>query len=264
MKIPRMILRNRNWKTRSIQILNHVLVFIFISHAKPSLLLVSFIIYFFMFSFGISIGAHRLFSHRSFKTSQAMESLLSFLFNISTVGSLISWVSMHKEHHLFSDKQQDPHSPIYQGTFFQKLKKAVTVYFGFWGKYHAKPEFSCGLRQVKLHRLTHQYYFLSILIYVSILFIMDPILVIFAYCLPATLVFHSASFIVTLGHLHGHQSHKTDDQSKDSFSLHLITFGDGLHNLHHAKPSVYWHRNVSWYMYDLPGFIIHNFFIKSK
>ena len=60
---------------------------------------------------GITVGFHRLFTHRSFKTRLPVRVLLAVLGSAAVEGPLIEWVSTHRMHHRFSDRPGDPHSP---------------------------------------------------------------------------------------------------------------------------------------------------------
>ena len=66
--------------------------------------------------FGISIGYHRLLTHKSFKTSKFWEYFCTFWGMLAFTGSSIGWVGMHRDHHKYSDKPGDPHSPHEFGT----------------------------------------------------------------------------------------------------------------------------------------------------
>ncbi len=60
---------------------------------------------------GVTVGFHRLLTHRSFKTSRALRGILAALGSAAIEGPVISWVADHRKHHTFSDEQGDPHSP---------------------------------------------------------------------------------------------------------------------------------------------------------
>src|SRR3954453_7016526 len=60
---------------------------------------------------GITVGFHRLFTHRSFKTGKAVRAILAALGSAAIEGPVISWVADHRKHHTFSDQPGDPHSP---------------------------------------------------------------------------------------------------------------------------------------------------------
>ena len=60
---------------------------------------------------GITVGYHRLFTHRSFKTTRTVRALLAVLGSMAVEGPVIEWVATHRKHHRFSDHAGDPHSP---------------------------------------------------------------------------------------------------------------------------------------------------------
>src|SRR5690348_13791514 len=61
--------------------------------------------------FGVTVGFHRLLTHRSFATSKPVEYLLAISGSMSVQGPVISWVSDHRKHHAHADEEGDPHSP---------------------------------------------------------------------------------------------------------------------------------------------------------
>src|SRR5213078_4525869 len=60
---------------------------------------------------GITVGFHRLFTHRSFRTTPHVRAILAVLGSVAIEGPIISWVADHRKHHAFSDQPGDPHSP---------------------------------------------------------------------------------------------------------------------------------------------------------
>src|SRR3954454_22663151 len=60
---------------------------------------------------GITVGFHRLFTHRSFKTSRPLRAVFAVLGSMAVEGSVIDWVATHRKHHSFSDRPGDPRSP---------------------------------------------------------------------------------------------------------------------------------------------------------
>src|SRR3954453_21832074 len=61
--------------------------------------------------FGVTVGFHRLFTHRAFETSRFMRAFLAVLGSLAIEGSVIRWVADHRKHHAFTDIEGDPHSP---------------------------------------------------------------------------------------------------------------------------------------------------------
>src|ERR1043165_9230946 len=60
---------------------------------------------------GITVGYHRLFTHRSFKTTRPLRALLAVLGSMAVEGPVDEWVATHRQHHRFSDHAGDQHSP---------------------------------------------------------------------------------------------------------------------------------------------------------
>ena len=66
--------------------------------------------------FGVTVGYHRLFAHRSFRPARWLKIVLASAGSLAVEGSVIGWVANHRRHHVFSDKPGDPHSPHLHGT----------------------------------------------------------------------------------------------------------------------------------------------------
>src|SRR3954464_8152095 len=73
--------------------------------------LIVFAIMYVLTGLGITVGFHRLFTHRSFKTGKAVRASLAALGSMAIEGPVISWVADHRKHHVYSDRPGDPHSP---------------------------------------------------------------------------------------------------------------------------------------------------------
>ena len=67
-------------------------------------------------AFGTTIGFHRYFTHRGFKTRAPVKAGLAILGCMTMQGPLTQWVTDHRKHHAFSDHEGDPHSPVGHGT----------------------------------------------------------------------------------------------------------------------------------------------------
>ncbi|HET9720542.1 MAG TPA: acyl-CoA desaturase [Solirubrobacteraceae bacterium] len=70
-----------------------------------------FLVMYLLTGLGVTVGFHRLFTHRAFKTTRAIRMLLAILGSAAIEGPVISWVADHRKHHRFSDREGDPHSP---------------------------------------------------------------------------------------------------------------------------------------------------------
>lgn len=238
-----------NIQVRALQVINHLLlaVGLYIAYSDPAWLVVSLAAYWIVGVLGVNIGYHRLLSHRSFSTHTSIEFLLSVLGTITVIGSPLAWVGIHRQHHRYTDRSGDPHSPVLIG----KTK----AWLGLWGKIHVDAKLTKDMRSSAVQKFLHKHYLWINLLYCALLCVIDPMLVIFVYAIPACLILHSASAVVVLGHSHGYRTYKTPDQSTNSWIVNIITLGDGWHNNHHAKPWN-WNNQERWWEWDIPALII--------
>ena len=243
------MLLSHTLQVRGLQIINHVLLLVgvYIAWSDPVWLLISLLVYWTVGVLGINIGYHRLLSHRSFQTNYPLEVILILLGSVTAIGSPLAWVGIHRQHHQYTDRPGDPHSPILLG----KIK----AWFGIWGKIRIDARMTRDLRQSRVQRFLHKHYLLINLSYCTLLFLINPLLVIFVYAIPACCILHSANAVVALGHSHGYRSYNTADQSTNSWIVNILTLGDGWHNNHHAHPWE-WSTWKKWWEWDIPACVI--------
>jgi stearoyl-CoA desaturase (delta-9 desaturase) len=74
----------------------------------------------FMVAFGTTVGAHRLFTHRSYKANAKLRALLVFMQTMAVQNSMYEWVRDHRVHHKFTDTNADPHNSE-RGFFFSHI-----------------------------------------------------------------------------------------------------------------------------------------------
>jgi stearoyl-CoA desaturase (delta-9 desaturase) len=249
-----------NTEVRSLQIITHLvsiagLVWLFQSQ-QWHYLLISLGFYWTIGVLGINIGFHRLISHRSFKTWKWMEYFLGLVGTITTVGSPLAWVALHRKHHKHTETELDPHSPYRIGW--------VRAWFGIWKVNRLDPKTIKDIRKQSFYKLTHKYYIPINVIYCAALMLIDPMLAVFAYALPAVLVLHSTSAIIVIAHMHGYKTYALrNDESRNSWIASLITLGEGWHNNHHAYPGN-WKSGEKWWEIDPPSWIIKLIRIDTK
>ena len=108
---PEYSLTTVNWLTATVMVMFHILAvaaFFFFSWTN---LLVALVLHWMAVGFGISLGYHRLHTHRGFKTSKAFEYFLAVCGTLTLEGGPIFWVATHRMHHQHSDHDGDPHTP---------------------------------------------------------------------------------------------------------------------------------------------------------
>jgi stearoyl-CoA desaturase (delta-9 desaturase) len=241
-----------NQLVRGMQIINHLLLmigfaFVFTT-GQYMYLIISLITWLIIGPMGVGVGYHRYLSHKSFKTSKFWEKTLSIIGVVTTIGSPLAWVAIHRQHHRSCEKSGDPHSPHLIGNF--------RAWFGLWNLVKLDLKLVRDLRKDKFQKFLHNYYLVIILLYCFILFCINPWFVIFVYSIPACIVLHSTSSIIVIAHRHGYKTYDLrHDESRNSWIANILALGEGWHNNHHAKP-YNWSNWERWWEVDLPAMII--------
>lgn len=243
---------NHNVVVRSLQVLNHLLLLIGIYYCFATSswmwLLYSLLVYWTIGVLGINIGFHRLISHRSFETYKPVEYFLGLVGIITTIGSPLAWSALHRQHHGHTETEKDPHSPYQIGWF--------RAWFGFWDVKHINARLAKDLRRIPFYKYTHKYYLHIIVAYNIILALINPLLIVFVYAIPAVLVLHSSSAIIVIAHIHGYKTHDLGhEEARNSWIASLITLGEGWHNNHHADSKA-WNNQQKWWELDPNAWII--------
>jgi stearoyl-CoA desaturase (delta-9 desaturase) len=219
---------------------------------------------------GITVGFHRLFTHRSFKTSPAMRGLLGAFGSAAVEGPLIEWVSNHRKHHQFSDQPGDPHSPHvdHGGGWRGALKGLFHAHVGwiFNGDAMADEQrYGKDLLADPVARVVDRMFVLWVLAGLAFPFGLG-------YALTGTLagaltgllwggavrmfLLHHATFSInSLCHFFGSRRFATDDQSRNVLWLALPTLGEAWHNNHHAFPTSARH-GLRWWQLDPSAWMI--------
>lgn len=249
---------NLNLKIRLAQIVGHIGSLAALWYAMQTgqyyLLLITLVVWFLVGPISQVLTLHRLLTHRSFKVSRWMESVLSLISVISTVGPTMSWVSTHRIHHAKTDTEEDPHSPNINGKF--SILRGLQVWVGYGWKMHKLTPFLVkDLIRHPIHKFIFDNYFKIILVYLLLLIAIDPILVLFAYALPMSCTVLLVGTVNVLGHVHGYRTYETRDLSTNSWLANIFSMGDGWHNNHHANPQNY-RAGEKWWEWDLMGRVI--------
>lgn len=201
-----------------------------------------------VFGHGITIGFHRLFTHRSFVAKRPLKITLAVLGTMAFQGSIIGWVADHRRHHRFSDKPGDPHSPVWKGN--ERLH-------GLGGLWHAHVGWTFTVSPTPREKYAPDLLADPDLVLIDRLFL--P-LAISTFAIPFALgflwngwagaltCFLCAGFVrigITLNgtwavnsvcHRFGKRPFATRDVSTNFAPLAVITMGEAWHNNHHAFP----------------------------
>jgi len=217
---------------------------------------------------GITLGFHRLFTHRSFKCAAPVKIALCIAGSTAAEGPVLFWSACHRRHHQFSDREGDPHSPHHHE------HGASKILLGWWHA-HVGWMFSHPpenyvrrvpdlIRDRSIVRLNRAY------LYIVLAGILLPGAVAFAVTghwqafLSATLwaglvriflVHHTTWSINSVCHLFGTRPYATTDHSRNNLLCALLTFGEGWHNNHHAFPTSA-SLGLRWWQADFGFFLI--------
>jgi len=182
---------------------------------------------------GITLGLHRLISHRSFDVPKWLEYFFAFCATLACQGSLLNWTGLHRLHHKYSDQglPLDPHDSS-KGFWWSHMGWMFFKY----------PSPDLIMRVTKDINSDPVYLFLdkyflviqSLLGYLLYLWGGWPF-VIWGIFVRLVLVFHCTWFVNSATHKFGYQSYEeSNDRSKNCWWVALLTYGEGWHNNHHA------------------------------
>ncbi len=234
-------------KLRAIHLFNHIMLIPAIIYGDWTLWLMAFLWWNFLGSFGISIGFHRLLSHKSFQTYSWFENFCIFVGCLATGGSPLGWAGVHRMHHSSPDLVGDPHSP--------KVIGAFRSYFHLWGQVVIKRRYVKDLIKKPFVIWCHRNYFKILLFWMTALYLINPLVGIFLFSIPAVFAFHAYGQINTLGHKFGYRTYATKDTSRNNWFVNILTCGEGWHNNHHQFPNSY-RIGLSRWEFDLSAWIL--------
>jgi fatty-acid desaturase len=205
---------------------------------------------------GNEAGLHRLWTHKSYKTSRQKEFLLH-LFSVPLLyGSSITYAGIHRQHHAYADTEKDPHIRPWWKTFFYVRNK----------KYSIENKFVSDLIKDPWHKWVHKNYFKINfgLLFLSLIFFG---VILTGWFLSFIIVYNfiAAGLVNTLGHIpkFGQQPFNNGDDSTNNKFLQWLTWNEGLHNNHHYAPGSYTYVMRKGEI-DFPAFLIKKFLMKHE
>ena len=208
-------------------------------------------IVFFVFSgLGIAMGFHRYFTHGSFKSVRAFKIALGVAGSMAIEGPILDWVSDHRRHHKYSDKEGDPHSPWRFGDDLKALTKGMAWahmgwLFGRDVTSHKKfsPDWLADRDIVVIHKLFGPLVAATLLLPALIggLWTMSwqgaLIAFFWASLVRVSFLHHVTWSINSICHTFGKREFEARDKSRNVAWLAVLSFGESWHNLHHADPT---------------------------
>lgn len=208
---------------------------------------------FFLRQFGLGVGYHRYFAHKSFKTSRVAQFFLALLGSLSVQRGVLWWAQTHRYHHRHADLPDDIHSPTYQGFIYshsgwfmdEKNRRTDLSKVADLAKY---PEL-VWLDDIKIHYLPTILY--SFLIYLC----GGWEGLVWGVAVSTVLLWHATHFIQSVSHKYGgYRRCPSPDKSRNHWLLGLVTLGE-FHNNHHYYPSSC-RQGFAWWEIDIDFYIL--------
>jgi stearoyl-CoA desaturase (delta-9 desaturase) len=219
---------------------------------------------------GITVGFHRLLTHRSFKCHPVVRAGLAALGSAAAEGPVIDWVATHRKHHVFSDVAGDPHSPhVDHGSGWRGAIRGLA--HAHLGWVFSDMEVADERRYAKdlladpLIRFVDRTFVMWVIAGLAAAFGLGVALsgtvaggltaLLWGGAARIFLMHHATFSINSICHFFGYQSYDTADESRNVPWLAIPTWGEAWHNNHHAFPTSYRH-GLRWWQIDPSAMII--------
>lgn len=212
-------------------------------HSPLTVFVVSFFLSYFYVGVGITLGYHRLLTHKSLQVPKWLEYLIVSGGYFCLMGSPIVWVAVHRLHHLKSDQPGDPHSP--RDGFTHALYKWMFEMPKYQSDDEVKRVCADMMSDPVYNKLgaghTADQALLCLGINVAariVLLLLFGWVAVVANVLATVTVFWSTQFVNTFCHMenHGYRTFQTREDSRNVWWVGILACGEGWHNNHHAMP----------------------------
>ena len=208
-------------------------------------------------AFGVTVGYHRMLTHRSFRAQPVVKLVLLILGSMAFEGPAIQWAATHTKHHARADREGDPHSPV-DGFFHAHLG-------WIFRDGDADPRVYCRhLLNDRIVTFVSKTFLLWAIVSLAIPFGIGWLLGGWALALTGLLwgglvrmflTHHVTWSVNSVCHTFGRREFETTDRSRNEWVVGLLAFGEGWHNNHHAFPRSAFH-GLHWWQFDISSYVI--------
>jgi stearoyl-CoA desaturase (delta-9 desaturase) len=209
---------------------------------------------------GVTLGYHRMFTHRAFESSRVFRAIIAVLGSMAVEGSVITWVADHRKHHTFTDQEGDPHSPHLAGPgFWGAIKGLWHAHIGWLFETVGtadRERFAPDLLKDRALRVIDKLFFLWVVLSFAIPFALGWIVggglgaaltaLLWGGLVRVFLLHHITWSINSVCHFFGRKRFNVDDESRNVFWLAPISMGEAWHHNHHAFPTSAFHGLSRW------------------
>lgn len=191
--------------------------------------------------FGVAAAFHRYFAHRTFHTSRFFQFLLAVLGTTSAQKGVLWWAAHHRNHHRYSDQEQDIHSPFQRGFWWSHAGWILCR------KYDATEEsvIKDFAKYPELQWLNRHFLVPPTVLAIALWLAFSWTGLFWGFFLSTVLLWHGTFTVNSLMHVFGKRRYATTDTSRNNFLLGFVTLGENWHNNHHyyqasANQGFYW------------------------
>jgi stearoyl-CoA desaturase (delta-9 desaturase) len=204
---------------------------------------IALVLFYLYHALGITVGYHRLLSHRSFKVAKLIEYFFVSGAYLALEGAPIFWITTHRLHHKYSDRKGDPHSPL-DGFFhsFIKWMWSPTVKMSEAESRQLAPDLYRDPLYRLLHcRHTHLDGVLCLVVFIAfrvLIYNVFGFTILMANLIATFFAFLGPLLVNSFGHIRrfGYETYPCKDNSRNVWFVALFSLGEGWHNNHHAFP----------------------------
>jgi stearoyl-CoA desaturase (delta-9 desaturase) len=201
---------------------------------------------------GVTVGLHRLFTHRSFEAARSVRAVLAVLAAMAVEGYITDWVADHRCHHAHSDVEGDPHSPHLgrRGGLRGRLGGLWHAHMGWIfrrGPVERRARYAKDLCDDPLIRTIDRAYLLWVVLTLGLPFAVGYAAggtagrgfeaLVWGGLIRVLLIHHATWSVNSICHSFGTRPYRARDESRNNWLLALPTLGESWHNNHHAFPS---------------------------
>ncbi len=209
---------------------------------------VAFLLHWITGGLGITLGWHRLLSHRSFQVPKWLEYFFAFCGTLALQGGILWWVGLHRHHHLHSDEDVDHHDS----------KKGFLWSHVRWMCFEVPaesdiPRFTKDIADDKFYQFLNEYFFpLQVVLGVVLYAIGGWPFVFWGVFARLVIVYHCTWLVNSATHKFGYRNFETTDRSTNCWWVAITTYGEGWHNNHHAYQysarhgMKWWEIDITW------------------
>jgi stearoyl-CoA desaturase (delta-9 desaturase) len=215
---------------------------------------------------GVTIGFHRMLTHRAFQTHKPIEYAFAIAGSMAVQGPVIDWVADHRKHHAHADEEGDPHSPhVGHGSGLAGLWHAHVGWLFDTNGQADRRKYAPDLMEDHGMRLLNRRFLSLVGLTLAIPFGLGWLLtgtllggltgMLWGGLVRIFFVHHITWSINSICHFHGARRFETDDESRNVWWLAPFSLGEAWHHNHHAFPRSAF-AGLRWWELDLAGLVI--------